>query len=168
MKSSIEIEARVVNGLLWGADELVARAMLDILQDSGPIPEVPFSAIGAVFGGEIVAGVLFSNWRPGCDIEVFVACKNPLAAMPDFFRRALRFPFDHLDLPRVSAEVESTNVKSLAFCDWLGFKQEGVKRQAGRNGADLIVMGLLRDECRFWKPVAKTTSDVRSEQQAAI
>jgi RimJ/RimL family protein N-acetyltransferase len=69
-------------------------------------------------------------------------------------KRALRCLIAHLftrGLHRVDAEVYQFNETSLALLERLGFRREGVKRRACRDGEawrDVVVLGLLRDDFR--------------------
>lgn len=61
----------------------------------------------------------------------------------------IRFAFHELNLHRLTATVFSYNARSLALCDKLGFKREGVFREfLERDGKrhDMILLGLLRHE----------------------
>lgn len=62
---------------------------------------------------------------------------------------ALGFAFDELNLHRISLNVFSYNTRAIALYESLGFKQEGVQREAlfrGGQRHDLIWYGLLRRE----------------------
>jgi len=65
-------------------------------------------------------------------------------------RRVVDYGFDALDLNRVEVRVLEDNARAKHVYERLGFRQEGVLRQAqfkrGRR-LDVIVMSLLREEC---------------------
>lgn len=69
----------------------------------------------------------------------------------EFILRVFAFPFVQCHHPRLNAFVSEHNPASLQFCEGFGFKREGILREAGDRGEDLIVFGLLRRECR-WLP----------------
>jgi ribosomal-protein-serine acetyltransferase len=63
----------------------------------------------------------------------------------------VRQGFEELELNRIQALVATGNLSSQAVCDRLGFKKEGVLRQAGwlyDHYIDLTMNSLLRSE---WK-----------------
>lgn len=68
-----------------------------------------------------------------------------------FIIHVFAYVFRQLGYPRINAFVSSLNPASLAFCDGFGWTREGVLREAGHQGEDLIVFGMLRRECR-WLP----------------
>ena len=64
---------------------------------------------------------------------------------------ALRFIFDELNLHRISLSVFAYNERAIALYEKLGFRREGVQREAlYRDGQryDMIWYGLL---CREWR-----------------
>jgi RimJ/RimL family protein N-acetyltransferase len=86
--------------------------------------------------GEISIGIGCSaDWGKGYGTEAL--------------RLALRFAFDELNLNRVWLTVIGYNTRAVRAYEKVGFRHEGVLRQAGlRDGKryDLLVMGLLREE----------------------
>lgn len=65
--------------------------------------------------------------------------------------RVFAYPFTQIGYRRVSALISCRNADSLALCEGIGFQREGVVRQAGADGEDSILLGMLREECR-WLP----------------
>ena len=65
------------------------------------------------------------------------------------FKRALDFIFRQLQLNRVTLRVPASNTASIRLAEKLGFKWEGVERQAcyrGNEFEDIIVFGLLKHD----------------------
>ena len=67
----------------------------------------------------------------------------------DFLRVAFRYPFWQLGCRRVTGYVPASNADALRFDLHLGFVQEGRMREALPDGEDVIVLGMLRNECRW-------------------
>ena len=65
--------------------------------------------------------------------------------------RVFAYPFIQLDYPRLNSFVSVNNADAIRFNEHFGFQREGVLREAGEKGEDLIVYGMLRRECR-WLP----------------
>ncbi|AFG35383.1 acetyltransferase, ribosomal protein N-acetylase [Fervidobacterium pennivorans DSM 9078] len=66
-------------------------------------------------------------------------------------RKALEFAFKELNLRRVTAEVYEYNERSLRLLESLGFKKEGILKEAKFHDGrywDIIVMGLMKED---WK-----------------
>lgn len=61
------------------------------------------------------------------------------------------YPFIQCGYPRINAFVSVNNPQAVKFNEDFGWTREGVLREAGEAGEDLIVFGMLRRECR-WLP----------------
>ena len=90
--------------------------------------------------------------------------------------RLCRLAFGPLRLRRLATEVLPSNRRSIAVLERLGFRREGVERQAYRFGArwvDAFRFGLLADEFRPFeaparpRPRAKQGPGWRTPRQAA-
>lgn len=148
----------IVDGVWGGPSAQVPVATWMQQKLGGDIVEVPYGAFGFVNDkGEIIGGAYFYNHhkRQRADITMAVAFDREIAEHPGAFRtaikRVLSFPFGELNLPRVTAEIDSTNTDSIDLAQRCGFVHEGTKRMAGRNGADVEIYGLYRDACPFLK-----------------
>ena len=79
----------------------------------------------------------------------------------DAWMTLMRYAFDELRLNRINGSALSYNAASLRVCEKVGFKVEGVQRQAVfKNGQyhDLIIMGCLKSDYaalvaknRYWE-----------------
>ena len=118
------------------------------------IPHVPswgewYEAIGLERDGELVAAVIF-NFFSGADIAMHIAAVPGRRWMTrELLRAAFRYPFVQLGCRRVTGYVPASNTDALRFDRHLGFVQEGVMREALESGEDVIVLGMLRSECRW-------------------
>lgn len=116
-------------------------------QTSEPTGWHNHQAIASVRDGEIIGAVLYDRYT-GCDIMMHYALKSgALAAKPDFIRAVFRYPFVQLECRRVTAMVDWKNHKSRKVVRHLGFKEEGVLRDA-RPDDDVVVYGMLVEECK--------------------
>ena len=108
----------------------------------------PCKAIGVFRKGEIVAGCVFSQFRPP-NIEISFATTTPKWATKQVIRDILRYPFLQLGCKRVTCITEATNQHARAFLCRLGFHEEGVHPDALETG-DAITFGLLRRDAARW------------------
>lgn len=146
----------VVDNVLTGADAHVAAWVEQKL--GGDTVDVPFYAIGITGeGGALIGGAYFYNYRSGDanDICCAVAVEDGNTISRDVLRKILSYPFGQLSLPRISIEIDESNQRAIEQADIIGFKLEGRKRRAGKGGGDILLMGLLRDECKFWSEQPK-------------
>lgn len=65
--------------------------------------------------------------------------------------KVFAYPFIQLGYPRLNSFVSVDNADAIRFNEHFGFRREGIMREAGEHGEDLIVYGMLRRECR-WLP----------------
>lgn len=70
-----------------------------------------------------------------------------------FLRCAFAYPFEQLSVRRVVGRIKASNEAALTLDQHLGFRWEGELR-AGFGDEDCILMGMLREECRWLKGAA--------------
>lgn len=110
-------------------------------------------AIGREKDGQLVGVVVYDTWSDGdCLIHV-VSDGSRRWFSREFCIRAMAYPFLQVGNRSITALVLTTNAPSIAMCRHFGFQQEGLLRRRGPAGEDMILFGLLREECR-WLPGA--------------
>jgi RimJ/RimL family protein N-acetyltransferase len=62
----------------------------------------------------------------------------------------LNYPFGVLKVRHITARCDASNGIAIRNVTMIGFREEGRQRRVGRNGGDVIIYGLLPDECPFW------------------
>lgn len=118
------------------------------------------SSIAWLKGGERQC-VLVYNCYVHPDICIHVAAAPGRRWMTrEMLWMAFDYPFNQLECERVTGLVPESNKAAIRLDEHLGFKYEGTKRRAWKNGESLIYFGMLREECR-WLGVK------RHEQMAA-
>lgn len=110
------------------------------------VPWGEFSALGLVTGGTLVAGVIYNHYSPP-NICVSVAARKGPWITPEFLFCAFDYPFNALELARVTGFISEANTTSLSFAERLGFRREGCLRKALPDGASQIIVGMLKEEC---------------------
>lgn len=117
----------------------------------------PCAAIGFERGGELIGGVLCSNLtkdRHGSphDMEFTVAFDNPGGLCgPSILRALFGYVFGQVGCWRVTTYIASDNPKSFGLAERMGFLREGCLRDGIERGVDLLIYGLKRSDCRFWR-----------------
>lgn len=102
--------------------------------------------------GHLVAGVVFNDYT-GRNIDMHVAGVGAWC-QPHFFGECFRYPFEQLGVRRVTSRTPADNALALKFVTALGFSREGRVRAALEGDVDLIILGMLREHCR-WLGVGK-------------
>jgi RimJ/RimL family protein N-acetyltransferase len=107
-----------------------------------------YETIGLEQDGDLIAVVLY-NIYSGADIAMHVAAVDGSRWMTRSYLRAVfRYPFVQLGVRRVSGFVPASNAQAIRFNEHLGFKREGLMREALWDD-DVIVFGMLRQECKY-------------------
>jgi RimJ/RimL family protein N-acetyltransferase len=105
--------------------------------------------IGQYKDGKIIAGVVYNLYN-GPSICMHVAAEPGTRWLTrDFLFRVFAYPFIQLGCNRVTGLVRTDNMEARRFDEHLGFKQEGVIRKGASDGTDMILYGMLMEECRW-------------------
>jgi RimJ/RimL family protein N-acetyltransferase len=107
------------------------------------------TAIGVERNGELIAAVVYDRYS-GNDLCMHVAAiPSARWATKDAMYRFFAYPFLQLGVTRVTGLVAADNAAARKFDEHIGFVFEGTMRRGMADGTDLIVYGMLRDECRW-------------------
>ncbi len=104
--------------------------------------------LGLERDGELIAGVIYEGYT-GHNVWMHVATTPGKKWTLEFLRYCFYYPFVELGCRRVSGSVEASNTEARRFDEHLGFKQEAVLKQAARDGGDVILYAMFREDCRY-------------------
>lgn len=108
-----------------------------------------YEAIGWEKDGELQAVAIFDHYS-GPDISIHVAAVPGRRWMTrEALRTVFRYPFNQLGVHRVTGCIASRNKDAVRLNLHLGFTLEGVKRQGSHDGDDMLILGMLKEECRW-------------------
>ena len=79
-----------------------------------------------------------------------VAREGALWCHEDILAHVFAYPFGQLELGRCTVPVLSGNEASKRMVEALGFVYEGTLRRAGPGDQDILLYGILREECRWF------------------
>lgn len=106
-------------------------------------------AIGLERDGSLIGGVIYDSYSIN-NIFLHVAGTEGVNWVTKTYVKAVfGYPFKQLNCKRISGWVEASNDKARRFDEHLGFKQEAVLEGAARDGGDVIIYRMWKDECRF-------------------
>jgi RimJ/RimL family protein N-acetyltransferase len=132
--------------LVYGRDQEVAKWVAQ----HAPHAENGFDkyvAIGVEKDGELVAGCVYNEFR-GHSIHVSIASTTPRWATRSTLAAFFGYPFEQLQVKRLTAYTGKSMQSVRDFLERLGFKPEGCVRD-GFADDDCMVYGMLRNECRW-------------------
>lgn len=105
----------------------------------------PYTAMGWERNGKVVSGVLFNVFE-GSDMHVTVAGEY----FPRAFLTAVGdYAFRQLNAIRCTVITEQEHVVDLA--ERIGGVKEGLIRSHFGKGRDGVILGILKEDYRFWK-----------------
>jgi RimJ/RimL family protein N-acetyltransferase len=109
-----------------------------------------YSAIGWLdSSGKFVAGVIYDNLRrPNVDLHI-ATVPGSMWCRPEFLREIFRYAFEQLGCSRATGKTPAKNQASRRMQEALGFRLEGIVREACDDGGDLCIYGMLARECRW-------------------
>ena len=132
--------------VIYGEDQRVAE-WVGAQIDEVYVPDA--TAIGLEQDGELIAGVVFDHYTgPSISMHV-VAVPGKRWMTKDFLWRCFAYPFLQLQCSRITGLVRVDNLVAQKFDEHLGFKREGLVRKACTDGTDMILYGMLKEECRW-------------------
>lgn len=133
--------------MIYGQDERVLKWVGDRTDedDFGP----GSIAIGLEEDNELIAGVAFNMYTKASICMHVAAMPGKRWMTRDFLWRSFAYPFIQLGCNRVTGLVREDNFVAQKFDEHLGFKREGLLRRACTDGQNMILYGMLREECRW-------------------
>jgi len=113
----------------------------------------PCSALGILDRHGKIVGAAVYNCQEARNIELTVVAKHVLT--PNVVRAIYRIAFDpdQYNARRISLTVRAKRADLVCKLQRWGYVIEGMKRDY-YDDDHAIIMGMLREECRFWKPQA--------------
>lgn len=110
-------------------------------------PEV-CKVIAVIDHSRIRGACVFDRFTDGDCVIHMASDGSGTWASKRFIHEVFAYPFIQLRQRRVTALVKSRNTHALQLDLKLGFQREGVLRM-GASDDDLVVLGMLKSECRF-------------------
>lgn len=147
----------MTNRLIYGEDERLVRWAEE------RIPHQQFredaKAIGHERGGQLVAVCVFDTFSPNsCCVGLAADTSGRLPSWRwssrEFAIACMAYPFLQCGFNHITCIVSALNERSLRYTRKFGWVQEGILREAGPEGEDMILFGMLRRECRWLPPLA--------------
>jgi RimJ/RimL family protein N-acetyltransferase len=128
-------------------DELIYRFLIDrgveLMRSAGQ------QGIGLERDGELIGAIMYENFS-GTNVWMHVAgVEGKQWINRLLLKAAFKYPFVQLGCNRVSGWVDASNLKARRLDEHLGFKQEAILEGAAKDGGDVIIYRMKKEECRF-------------------
>lgn len=112
-----------------------------------------YSAIGMMKDDKLIAGVIYNHFSLP-NICMHVASEGRHWLNREFLFAVFDYPFNQLGCGRITALVPRKNIIARKFDKHIGFKYEGRLRRSLPDGDDMMIYGMLKEECK-WLNVSK-------------
>ena len=106
---------------------------------------------GIIRQNKLIGGIIFHDYRPNQDIWLTIFTKNKKWCSKAVLKFIFGVAFADLQCRRINLLVSKSNAKCLNFVLKTGFRLEGCLRSFRENGEDCYVLGMLKNECNFYK-----------------
>ncbi len=134
----------LVFGLDHQVSEYIAHHFPIVIERGGYDPDL---AIGLMNKKQtLIGGVVLTDYQDH-DVELTIYLEPGTHLTRSLLRKFFSTLFFILKLKRITAKIASKNITSRKFVERLGFKQEGILRNAFYNGDDIYLYGMLKTEC---------------------
>lgn len=114
-------------------------------------------SFGVLRNGVLIAAATFHTWEPA-SVCIAIAADDPRFARRSYFAAGFDYVFNVCGRRRVMAFISSANERSIRFARKLGMTLEGTLRSHAPDGSDVLIFGLLAEECRFLKDPSDAVS----------
>lgn len=104
------------------------------------------SGLGKIKDGRLVAGVLYEDYN-GANVVCHIR-GEPGWADRRFLGIIFDYPFNQLNVKRITVPVNSTNKESIKLVRHMGFTLEATLKDACVN-ADLSIYAMFKNECKY-------------------
>ena len=106
-------------------------------------------AIGWGMDDNIRAVAVYERWSGNDCVVHLVSDQRPGWLTQRFLAAGFHYPFVTAGLRRITGLVPASNERAIRLNRHFGYREEGRLRFAAADGGDLIIMGMLREECPF-------------------
>jgi hypothetical protein len=111
------------------------------------VPWSSFYAMGVETDGDLTSGLVFTNFN-GSNVTVHIAAVKATRQFSTLMDYGHFYVFELCKLRRITALINGDNERALAVNSHLGFVQEGLMKQAGPNGQDVVNLVLWPENYR--------------------
>ena len=98
--------------------------------------------------GSLVGGVVYTSFD-GVGVTLHSAGTSRMWLNRMFLKAVFSYPFKQLKCRRLTTIVRADNPHASVVAEKAGFKLEGRLREGEPDGCDLLIYGMLKNECRW-------------------
>ena len=113
------------------------------------VPWTEEGAIGLEQDGELIAGIVITDYSPGVRASMHCAGVGKRWLNRAFLFAAFDYAFNTLGVKVLVNRVAGDNIASLRFTEHIGFTRLGVIPEAWDGTRDLVLFTMHRTQCRW-------------------
>lgn len=113
---------------------------------------MPATGIAVMFGDEIIAGVVYNEYREldqGRTMQASIAAISPRWATRRVLYDLFAYPFLQMRVTRLWTAGSRKNRHARKIAERLGFRYEGMARRAWDGQTDAVIQSMFPEECRW-------------------
>lgn len=138
----------LVNGVLYGASDTIVEMVRQRIPNAFDGFSKDAQGLGVVKDGKLLGGVVFDQWTER-NVVMSGAFDSPRWCSRQTLRQLFSYPFIQLGLRRMTTITTADNERAIRLDLKLGFQHEGTLRNFFPGDVDGVVLGMLREECRW-------------------
>ena len=156
--------------LVWSSEfpqirEVAVQRLAALGYETWPVDRIQAAAV--LRDARVAALIVYSSYQPRYRaIEMSIIADSPRWASRPVIGALFAYPFEQLQVQRITSAIRADNARSIRLCEGLGFRQEG-RIRLGYGDCDALVYGLLADEWRGGKygSIGRQLRDPGSERR---
>ena len=133
------------------------------LTEIWPPESIPLASVDP-HTGDLHAVVIYNAFYNNSCVMHIASAKTRKWATRETLRGFFDLPFNRLGLSSVRSQVRQSNVSAQVLALKLGFSFEGVQKYP-EGQDDMVLLGLLKTECKFLNYDNKDAQDAALQQQ---
>lgn len=106
--------------------------------------------IGFWYKNKLIGGLIYHNIRKGRDVWWTLYTTDKHWCTKRILKFMFSVAFDYFNCKRITMMTDRNNFKCLKLAQRLGFKVEGILSHYGDMGEDKIIMGLVKEQSKFY------------------
>jgi len=133
---------------IYGQHEIIGKFVASLIEGVEPSMWGKYVAVGFGWQSKIIGGAVFNEYS-GFDVNITIGATSPRWCTKGVLGEIAQRVYEDWGCKRMTALVGKNNKTSRKLIEGVGFKLEGKKRGGFDGLQDLMIYGMLKDECKW-------------------
>lgn len=107
--------------------------------------------IGLERDGDLIAGIIYEGFNKQSIWAHIAAAPGSQWLNKEYLRFCTNYPFEFCKVQMILGYMDASNAQALRFAKHLGFREEARIGQAARDGGDILILKMRKEDCRYMK-----------------